>query len=395
MRVQASADERERLHETFAALCRVPSPSGQERGCADWLTRELQAMGLEVTEDDCGAEAGADAGNLTARLPGGGGSDGRSILFCAHMDTVPLAAPVDPVRTDGVWENAHEGILGADNKSAVAIFVEVARRWAASAAGGTPPPVGIELVFTICEEVSLLCSRVFDTSTLRSSFGFVFDQATPIGGVIVASPTHYRIDARVHGRAAHAGVRPEAGRSAIQAAARAIAAMQLGRIDDETTANVGMISGGSAINVVPEFCEITAEVRSLGEERAGEVATGLIDHLQEAADAGECDLDLNVARTFQGYRLRPKAPQLAVAERALAACGYTPERIESGGASDVNSFMVDGLPCVCLADGVQANHTSAERVTEQALEDMLDVALTIVEESAVELAGAAAAQQEA
>jgi tripeptide aminopeptidase len=386
---QASAAERERLHETFAALCRVQSPSGHERGCADWLTRELEAMGLQVTEDTSGPGAGADAGNLTARIPGAGGPDGPSILFCAHMDTVPLAAPVEPVRADGAWENANSGILGADNKSAVAIFTEVARRWAASAASGTPPPVGIELVFTICEEVSLLGSRAFDTASLRSAFGFVFDQATPVGGVIVASPTHYRIIARLHGRAAHAGVRPEAGRSAIQAGARAIAAMELGRLDEQTTANVGLIAGGSAINVVPEFCEITAEVRSLDEERAGAVTTQLIDHLQNAADAGECDLDLNVERMFQGYRLRPKSAQLAVAERALAACGYTPERIVSGGASDVNSFMVDGLSCVCLADGVQANHTSGERVTERALEDMLDVALTIVEESSAELAGAA------
>jgi tripeptide aminopeptidase len=368
----------------------VASPSGRERDVADWLTRELSAMGLEVTEDASGPEAGADAGNLTARVAGADGADGPSILFCAHMDTVPLAAAVAPVRADGAWENANEGILGADNKSAIAIFLEVARHWAQSAAAGDPPPIGIELVFTISEEVSLLGSQAFDTSALRSAFGFVFDQATPIGGVVVASPTHYRIDARLHGRAAHAGVRPEAGRSAIHAAARAIAAMELGRLDEQTTANVGTISGGSAINVVPEFCEIVAEVRSLDDERAGAVTTQLIDHLQDAADAGECDLDLNVRSMFQGYRHKPRTPPVAIAEQALAACGYTPERIVSGGASDVNSFMVDGLPCVCLADGVQANHTSAERVTERALEDMLDVALTIVELSAAELAGAAA-----
>jgi len=214
----------------------------------------------------------------------------------------------------------------------------------------------------------------------------VFDQATPIGGVIAASPTHYRIIARLRGRAAHAGVRPEAGRSAIQAASRAIAAMDLGRLDEQTTANVGMIHGGSAINVVPEHCEITAEVRSIEDARAAAVTTTLIDHLQDAADAGECDLDLAVERMFQGYRHPGNAPQVAIAERALGACGYTPERIVSGGASDVNSFMVDGLGSVCLADGVQANHTSGERVSAQALEDMLDVALQIVDESARVLA---------
>jgi tripeptide aminopeptidase len=375
---RASGSERERLHETFAALCRIESPSGRERGCADWLTRELSAMGLEVHEDDAGAAAGADAGNLFVRMPG---AAGPYVLFCAHMDTVPLAATVEPALIDGVWENVNDAILGADNKSAVAIFTEVARRYA-DGAGGTVPPLGLEFVFTVCEEVSLLGSAAFDTSRLRSSFGFVFDQATPIGGVIIASPTHYRIIARLHGRAAHAGVRPEAGRSAIQAAARAIAAMDLGRLDEQTTANVGMIHGGSAINVVPEHCEVTAEVRSIDDARAAAVTTELIDHLQDAADAGECDLDLSVERMFQGYRHPVNAPQVAIAERTLTTCGYSPERIVSGGAADVNSFMVDGLPCVCLADGVQANHTSGERVSAQALEDMLDVALEIVEESA-------------
>jgi tripeptide aminopeptidase len=387
---RAGAAERERLHETFAALCRIESPSGHERRCADWLTRELTALGLEVDEDTTGSEVGADAGNLYARIPGAaersGGEADPHILFCAHMDTVPLAASVEPALVDGVWENANEAILGADNKSAVAIFIELARRYA----GGTPPAIGLEFVFTTSEETSLGGSAAFDSSRLHSTYGFVFDQATPIGGVIVASPTHYRIIARLHGRAAHAGVRPEAGRSAIQAAARGIATMDLGRLDEQTTANVGTIHGGSAINVVPEYCEVVAEVRSIDDARASAVTTELIDHLQDAADASECDLDLKVERMFQGYRHAAGAPQVAIAERALTACGYTPERIVSGGASDVNSFMVDRLPCVCLADGVQANHTSAERVSAQALEDMLDVALVIVEESVRELSGGGA-----
>ena len=395
MVTRAGALERERLHETFAALCRIESPSGRERACADWIADQLRGMGLEVSEDGSGAEAGSNAGNLLARISAPGGETDPSaptILFCAHMDTVPLAAPVEPVRVDEGWENANDAILGADNKSAVAILLEVARHFTSAPA---PPPVGLELVFTTCEEVSLQGSRHFDTSQLRSTLGFVFDQATPVGGIVVASPTHYRIIAEVRGRPAHAGVRPEAGRSAIAAAARAIAAMPLGRLDEQTTTNVGMIEGGSAINVVPEHCRVTAEVRSLDDARAATVTTELIDHLQDAADAGECDLDLTVERMFQGYRTKPKAPQLAVAERALLACGYAPERIVSGGASDANSFMVDGLSCSCLADGVRDNHTAHERVSAQTLEDMLDVALTIVHESAAELTGAGAGREAA
>ncbi len=371
--------ERRLLHATFEALCRIESPSGHERACADFCTRELRSMGLEVQEDGAGAQAGSDAGNLLSRIPG---RHDAAILLCAHLDTVPLAAPVEPVLVDGAWQNANDGILGADNKSAVAVMLELARRLTA---GSEPPPIGVEILFTVCEEVSLRGSSAFDVSGLRSAFGYVFDHATPIGEIVVASPTHYRIVAELRGRAAHAGVRPEAGRSAVVAAARAIAAMRLGRLDDETTANVGLIDGGSAINVIPERCRIEAEVRSLDADRAAAVTTETVDHLQDAADAGECDLDLTVARMFSGYRTKPRAPQLLAAERALRACGYEPRAILSGGASDANSLQAAGFACTCLADGTEANHEPGERISAQSLEDLLQLSLALVDEAAAEL----------
>ena len=376
---RTSETERTRLHETFAALCRIESPSGRERACADWVSAELEQMGLAVDEDASARAAGSDAGNLLARVAGAGDA---SILICAHLDTVPPVQPVDPVLVDGYWENANDAILGADNKSAVAVGLELARRLVT---GPAPPPVGVELLFTVCEEVSLRGSREFDVSQLRSAFGYVFDHATPIGEVVVASPTHYRVVAEFRGRAAHAGVRPEAGRSAIAGAAKAIAAMRLGRLDAETTANVGMIDGGTAINVVPERCRIEGETRSLDAARAAEVATEMVDHLQDAANAAECDLDLDVQQMFSGYRTRASAPQVAVAERALRACGYEPRPIESGGASDANSFQAAGFQCTCLADGVEHNHEPTERVSALALETMLEIAISLVDEAATEL----------
>lgn len=372
---RASDAERERLHETFATLCRIESPSGHERTCADWVSAELRSMGLEVQEDGSGPAAGSDAGNLFARVPGAGPD---SILLCAHLDTVPLTAPIEPVRVNGGWENANEGILGADNKSAVAVVLELARRLTSAA---QPPLVGLELLFTVCEEVSLRGSREFDAGTLQSRFGYVFDHATPIGEIVLASPTHHRIVADLHGRAAHAGVRPESGRSAVAAAARAIAAMRLGRLDPETTANVGTISGGTAINVVPERCRIEAEVRSLDEPRVEAVATEMIDHLQDAADAAECDLDLTVERMFKGYRTRAKAPQVLLAERALRACGYEPTHIVTGGASDANSLEAAGFPCTNLADGTERNHEPGERISVAALETLLEVAIALTDEA--------------
>jgi tripeptide aminopeptidase len=374
---RATAAERERLQDTFQNLCRLETPSGHERVGADWVTRELDALGIEVDEDDVAARVGSDAGNLLARITGRAGGD-AGILLCAHLDTVPLTAPVEPVLVDGRWENANEGILGADNKTAVAILIELARRLKSRP---DSPSVPVELLFTVCEEVSLRGSKEFDVSRLQSRFGYVFDHATPVGDIVLASPTHYRVGAELRGRAAHAGVRPEEGRSAIAAASGAIAAMRLGRIDSESTANVGTIAGGTSINVVPERCRIEAEARSLDETKVQQMATEMIDHLQDAANATECDLDITVERMFKGYRTRPQAAQVKLAERALRACGYQPRHIVTGGASDANSFEAAGFPCTNLADGTERNHEPDERISVAALEGMFDVVITLVDEA--------------
>lgn len=382
---RASEAERSRLGETFAALCRIDSPSGRERPCADWVASELSGMGLEVKEDGSGAQTGSDTGNLLVRLRG---RSGQTVLICAHLDTVPATAPLDPVIVDGGWENANEAILGADNKAAVAVALELTRRLVAQP---DPPDVGLELLFTTCEEVGLQGAKAFDARQLHSPFGFVFDHASPIGEIVLASPTYYRIVADISGRAAHAGIRPENGRSAILAAARAIAAMPLGRLDEETTANVGTIKGGTNTNVVPEHCRLEAEARSLAGGRAEELATELIDHLQEAADASECDLDVSVQRMFDGYRTKQREPTVALAERALRACGYEPRPIVTGGGSDANALISSGFPALNLANGTERNHEPTERVSVDALEGMLEVAIALIEHAPAVLADAGAA----
>jgi tripeptide aminopeptidase len=373
---RASPAARERLHETFASLCRIASSTGDERACADYVAAELSGMGLEVAEDEAGSAAGSNAGNLFARVEG---SAGRSIMLCAHMDTVPATAEIEPVLVGDGWENANDAILGADNKAAVAVLLELARRLQRAPATRT---TGLELVFTVAEETGLHGAKAFDITRLRSEFGYVFDHASPIGEIVVASPTYQRVLAELRGAAAHAGLRPEDGRSAIAAAARGIASMRLGRIDTETTANVGLITGGTATNVVPERCRVEAEVRSLSEQRVEALLTEMIDHLQDGADAGECDLDVTVERMFVGYRTTPRAPQVALAERALEACGYAPRRIASGGGSDANAFIAAGFSCTNLANGTERNHQPDERVSVDALEGMLEVAIALVEEAA-------------
>ena len=398
------ADELERryLHDIFAELCRAESPSGHERACARLIERELGALGIDVHEDDAGAVAGSDCGNLLARIgappfPGGSAGERQCILLCAHMDTVPLLAPVEPILRDGFWENANEGILGADNKAAVAVLLVLARRLHRDRAGVRRPgvhgpggdrtaspevagaSVDIELLFTVGEERMLAGARAFDRACLRSSFGYVFDHASPVGEVVLSAPTHHRLQATFRGAAAHAGVRPEEGRSAILAAARAVADMRLGRIDAHTTANVGTIAGGSAINIVPERCSILAEVRAQREERAEEILAELLDCVHEAANLPECecDVDVTVERTFAGYRTPPSTPAVRAAERALRACGHEPVRIASGGASDANALIAAGLTVVNLANGTERNHEPGERVSAAALEATLEIALAL------------------
>src|SRR3954466_16262896 len=364
----ASDAEKARLNDTFAALCRIASPFGHERACSERIRAELQGMGIRAEEDA--------AGNLLAKVAGRGE---RSILLCAHMDTVDDGGvPIEPVLVDEGWEKANDGILAADNKAAVAVILELARRCSVEGS-----PVGLELLFTVSEEDALAGAKQFDASRLGAEFGYVFDHATPIGEVVTASPTYYRIAADFHGRAAHAGIRPEGGRWASAAAAGAIAAMPLGRLDEQTTANVGSIRGGAgSTNIVPERCSLLAETRSLDPSRVEDVVSGIVDAIHDGAAHAECDVDVVSERLFIGYRQKPSAPAIVAAEAALRACGYEPKRIVTGGGSDANVLEAGGFTCVNLANGTERNHEPTERVAVAALEGMLDVAFALLDEAA-------------
>jgi tripeptide aminopeptidase len=371
----ASEVERRRLNDTFAALCAIRSVFGEERAMADRVTADLRALGLEVVEDDTAPQTGAGSGNLLARIPG---RAERSVLLCAHIDTVPHDGVVEPVLDDGGWVSAGETILGADNKAAVAMLLELARRCSLEGS-----PVGVELLFTASEENALAGSKAFDTAQLHSSFGYVFDHASPIGEVIMASPTYYRLEAAFHGQAAHAGIRPEAGRNAIVAAAKAVAAMPNGRVDAESTANIAAIEGGAAgTNIVAERCTLRGEARSLDDARAGEVIASMVDAIHDAANdpTCQCDVDVDVQRLFEGYRHTGTQPSVVAAESALRACGYEPRRVVTGGASDANAFEVQGFPCTNLANGTERNHETTERVSTASLEGMLDVTFALLGE---------------
>jgi tripeptide aminopeptidase len=364
-----------RVLDLFLELAAMPSPPGEERAVADRVTAELRKLGLEVEEDDAGSRIGANAGNLYARLEPT--AEGTPIFLCAHLDTVPPTGSIEPVVEDGVVRNAAGTILGADNKSAVAAMVEATRRLVREAR----PHAGVELVFTPKEEVGLRGAAAFDCSRLVSRVGFVYDQAGPIGEVVLGAPYSAVLEVAFVGQAAHAGMAPEEGRSAIAAAARAIADMRLGRLDEETSANVGTIRGGVARNIVPERCSFSAEARSHDETKLADVVQELLDACTFAASLTGCEVETEVEPAFRGYRFRREDDPVRLARGALERTGREPFFSLSGGGADANVFNMRGLACLNLANGMAEIHSPQEHIAVADLETMVDVTLALIEEA--------------
>jgi tripeptide aminopeptidase len=359
--------------DLFCELAALPSPPGEERAVADAVSRYLRDCGLEVDEDDAGPRVGSTMGNLYARLEPT--ADGEPLFLCAHLDTVPPTAAIEPVVDDGVVRNGAGTILGADNKAAVAAMLDGARRVLAEGR----PHAGIELVFTPKEEVGLVGASAFDRSRLRARTGYVYDQAAPIGVVILGAPFSQALEVTFHGRAAHSGMHPEDGRSAIAAAARAISELRLGRVDELSTANVGTITGGTAGNVVPEWCTFTAEARSHDERRLAELIQEMQDAITFAASVAECDVETTARKSYRGYRFAKTDRAVALAAEALTRCGHDVTYDLSGGAADANVFNEHGLQCVNLANGMTDIHTPNEHIAVADIEAMVDVTLALVD----------------
>ncbi|HXV33077.1 MAG TPA: M20/M25/M40 family metallo-hydrolase, partial [Gaiellaceae bacterium] len=321
----------------FLELAAIPSPSGEEAAVAERVRAYLRDLGVE-TEGDA-------AGNLLARLPPSAAEAGESIFLCAHLDTVPPTGPIEPVVEDGVVTNGAATILGADDKAAVAVLLESARLLLAEGR----PHAGIELLFTTREETGLEGAFAFDASRLRSRLGFVYDYSGAIGEIVVAAPSGRAIDVVFTGRPAHAGINPEDGRSAIVAAARAISDLRLGRIDEETTANAGLIEGGSALNVVPARCRLAVEARSRDEGKLAKLVQEMLDSFAFAAAVADCEVETRVEDKYRGYRLAEDDPALVLARAALESAGFEPREVEVGGGADANVFNERGLHCVNVA----------------------------------------------
>ena len=342
----------QRLLDSFVELVRIDSPSGEEADIASHLADRLKGLGLTVELDALH--------NLVARWPG----QGQPVILAAHMDTVMPGRGIQPVVKDGIVRSDGSTILGADDKAGIAVILETL---AVLAETGQPHPP-IEVVITVQEETGLNGARALDRTRLQSRLGISLDAGGPPGAIVVSAPTHDLVTAVVHGQAAHAGANPEAGINAIKVAAEAIHNMPLGRIDAETTANIGLIQGGRARNIVPDRVELTGEARSRNVAKLDAQGAAMRRALEDAARAFDTTVEVNINRSYLGYELGPDAAMVHALSQACRAEGVEPELVPTGGGSDANIFNGDGRQVVNLSMGASGEHTTHEQV---AVDDMV------------------------
>lgn len=360
----------ERLVAEFLELVKIDSPSGQEREIADVLKQKLTQMGCQVYEDQAGGQVGGAAGNIIARLPGEG--KGPMLLFSAHMDTVEPGKGVEPVIEGDVISSAGDTVLGGDDKAGIAAILEAVRVIQEQNIHHS----GLEIVFTIWEEGGLRGAKSLDYSKIKSKLAYVLDSDGDPGTIIVTAPAQNSIVATIKGKAAHAGQCPEEGINAIQVAAQAIAQMNLGRIDEETTANIGIIKGGKATNIVPDSTYIAGEARSLDPNKLQAQTDHMVNVLRHHANRAGAELIIEVEEEYQVINLEEDHPVVQYAVTAAKELGLKPALGSTGGGSDANIFNGRGLACANLGIGMNKVHTVEENIK---ISDLTKIAELVVE----------------
>ena len=353
---------RERLMDTFRFLVGIDSVSRQEGDIAEELKKILESMGAETLFDGAGKMTGSNTGNLIARFKGN--KNVPPLLLNAHMDTVEPGRGVVPVLRDGVFTSDGTTILGADDKSAIAVLLEVMT--VLKEKNMTCGP--IEMVLTICEEIGLMGAKHLDMSLLTAKYGYALD-STDTEGIITRAPSANKIEFRVHGRDAHAGAAPEKGINAIWLASRAIAGLQLGRIDSETTCNIGIINGGIATNIVPNLVCVKGEVRSHDDEKLKKVTGTIVAAFEDIVKSygnissdGLPKVDVIIEDDFSRTDIPEDHPVVALAQRAASNLGRKMITKTTGGGADANIFFAKGIIAGVIGTGMRDMHTVRESV---------------------------------
>jgi tripeptide aminopeptidase len=368
---------KERLAETFRFLVEIDSVSKEEGEICLKIQKIIESMGAETFVDHAASKTGSDTGNLIAKIPGN--TYALPFLLNAHMDTVEPGRGIRPVFKNGVFTSDGSTILGADCKSSIAIILEVLRVLQEY----NLPHGPLEIVFTVCEEIGLLGAKHLDFSLLSSTFGYALD-ATDINGIVTRAPSANKLEFKVYGKDAHAGAAPEKGINAIQIAAKAIAELQLGRIDSETTCNIGVIEGGYAANIVPSLVRVKGEVRSHDQEKLAHKTDEIITAFQNAVDLMKLEysfqnlprLEHSVELDFSATNILETDPMVTLAKQAASNLGRNLKIKMTGGGADANIFFSKGIMTGVLGTGMNDMHSLRESIL---LDDMVKSAELVLE----------------
>jgi tripeptide aminopeptidase len=357
----------------FLELVKIDSPTRQERQIADILKERLLCLGLNVTEDQTGDVIGGNCGNvfgyLTGNLP-----DAPVLLLSAHMDTVAPCLNIEPICNEGIIRSSGTTILGADDKSGIVPILEALRVIKEK----NIHHGDIQVIFSVAEEGGLNGSKNLDRSWLKANLGFVLDSGGTPGKIILEAPGQDRINVSIKGRASHAGIAPEEGINAIVAAAKAIAKLPTGRIDEETTSNIGTIQGGLGTNIVAEMVDVLCEARSRNLNKLESLSTEICQIFQQSSEDMGATAQLHVQRLYSPYRQSTESSVAVLAAEAARAAGLKPEYVSTGGGSDANYFNGYGIPCLVLSTGMEKLHTTDEHISEDDLFKMTEFVLEII-----------------
>ncbi len=354
----------ERLVNTFLDLVKINSPSGGEEQAAEYVVSKLRALGLDPQVDAIF--------NVVAKMDG----EGKPFLLNAHTDRVEPGKDVKPIREDGVIRSDGTTVLGADDLAGVAAILEALQ----SIVEDNAPHVPLEIAITSQEEIGLSGAKGLDLSPFKAKEGLVLDSHGPVGEIILASPTHNTIDATILGRAAHSGMAPETGVDAIRVAAQAISKMKLGRIDKETTANIGLIQGGNARNVVPDRVELKGEVRSRNPRKVERYTKLMKQALEKAAKPYGAKVEVKIERAYNRYKFRKGDNAVKRVAKAIQKIGRKPRYGVSGGGSDANIWNAKHLRAVVTSVGYEQIHTTGEYLPVDELVKATELVIALVSE---------------
>jgi tripeptide aminopeptidase len=368
---------KERILSEFFELVKINCPSRDEREVADVLKERLTKLNLSVKEDDIGGKIGGNCGNVFAYLKGNV-PGAPTVMLNAHMDCVQPCAGIEPILKNGVISSAGDTILGADNKAGVVAIMEAIR----VVQELNIPHGDVQVIFTVAEDGGLDGARNMDKANLQADFGYSFDASGSPGEIITMAPGQNSILVTMYGKSAHAGVAPEEGINAIAVAGKALAELQQGRIDFETTANVGIILGGVATNIVPDRVELKCEARSRNLDKLEAQSKHMKETFERVAAANGARAEVTVEKAYNPYVLGDNDPVIKLFAEAAESIGIKANLAVTGGGSDANFFNAYGLPTAVLGIGMSKVHTADEFIKEVDLYQSAEVALAIIKSAA-------------